>query len=50
MNHQCRNCRHYTEGLTDRQRKEWSSTNLGEWATGEKSPGLALPVRRKTAH
>ena len=34
MNHQCSNCRHYTEGVTDRQRKEWSSTNLGQWATG----------------
>lgn len=34
MDKQCSNCRHYTDGVTDRQRKEWSSTNLGQWATG----------------
>lgn len=30
----CKNCRFYTHGVTDRQRHEWSYSNLGRWATG----------------
>jgi len=30
----CKNCVHYSPGVTDRQRHEWSYSNLGQHATG----------------
>lgn len=30
----CANCKHYTEGVTYRQRHEWAYSNLGRYATG----------------
>lgn len=51
MDHRCENCRHYTEGVTDRQRKEWSGTNLGRWATGVCSLGFPRGyIGRKPPH
>ena len=30
----CKNCKWYSPGVTDRQRHEWSYSNLGRWADG----------------
>ena len=30
----CSNCTHYSPGVTDRQRHEWSHSNLGRHADG----------------
>ena len=34
MEKKCKNCKHYSAGITDQQRKEWSNTNWGYWCTG----------------
>lgn len=34
MDRICRYCTHYTEGVSERQRNEWSGTNWGRHATG----------------
>ena len=34
MERKCKNCRHFTAGVTDRQRKEWSYSNWGTYADG----------------
>lgn len=34
MERACKTCRHFTEGVTDAQRKSWSVTNWGYWADG----------------
>lgn len=30
----CRSCAHFTEGVTERQRKDWGGTNFGGHADG----------------
>ena len=30
----CRNCKHYSRGVTDEQRHKWEWSNLGRWADG----------------
>ena len=34
MDKRCKNCKHYTPGVTDQQRHEWSWSNLGRCADG----------------
>lgn len=34
MDHCCKNCKYYTEGVTNEQRHKWDWSNLGRWATG----------------
>lgn len=34
MDKRCKNCKHYTPGVTDQQRHEWSWSGLGRWADG----------------
>lgn len=34
MDNRCGNCRWFTNGMTDEQRKTWGVTNWGHWADG----------------
>ena len=34
MDRKCKNCQHFTQGVTDQQRHEWSGSNFGRCADG----------------
>ena len=34
MERKCKNCKHYTPGVTDQQRHSWEWSNFGAHATG----------------